>query len=185
MNNKSNPTILKKPVWWLSVLILSVFVMAGCQPAAAPSPAPAVTSAPEAASTPTSPAAPSASPTPAAAAEAIVNVATDAKLGQILVDGKGMTLYMFTKDGPDQSNCSGDCLKAWPPLLTLGKPTLGEGVDPALVGTATLADGSMIVTYNKMPLYYWNKDTQPGDTTGQGNKDVWYVVSPDGNSVGN
>jgi hypothetical protein len=57
-------------------------------------------------------------------------------------------------------------------------------VDASLVGTAKLADGSLIVTYNKMPLYTWFRDKQPGDTTGQGNKDVWYVVSPDGKAVG-
>jgi hypothetical protein len=61
---------------------------------------------------------------------------------------------------------------------------LGEGVNLHW-SAANLADGSMMLTYNKMPLYYWSKDTQPGDTTGQGNRDVWFVVSADGNSVGN
>jgi predicted lipoprotein with Yx(FWY)xxD motif len=121
---------------------------------------------------------------PAASAEATINVATDAKLGKILVDGKGMVLYMFTKDGPDKSNCAGDCLKAWPPLLTQGKPTLGAGVDASLVGSATLADGTKIVTYNKMPLYYYVKDTKSGETTGQGVGSVWYVVGPDGKPIG-
>jgi predicted lipoprotein with Yx(FWY)xxD motif len=124
----------------------------------------------------------SAAPAPAAA-EPAISVATDAKLGKILVGDKGMTLYMFTKDGPNQSNCNADCLAKWPPLLTQGSPTLGEGVDASLVGTASLPDGSKIVTYNKMPLYYWVKDTKAGDTTGQGVGDVWYVVSPDGKVV--
>jgi predicted lipoprotein with Yx(FWY)xxD motif len=114
----------------------------------------------------------------------VLNVATDPRLGKILVDGEGMTLYMFTKDEADKSNCSGKCIENWPPLLTQGNPTLGDGVDAAKIGTATLADGSMIVTYNHMPLYYWIKDKAPGDTTGQGNNDVWYVVAPDGNPVG-
>ena len=109
----------------------------------------------------------SAAPAPAVA-EPTISVATDAKLGKILVGDKGMTLYMFTKDGPNQSNCNADCLAKWPPLLTQGSPTLGEGVDASLVGTASLPDGSKIVTYNKMPLYYWVKDTKAGDTTGQG-----------------
>jgi predicted lipoprotein with Yx(FWY)xxD motif len=100
------------------------------------------------------------------------------------VDSKGMTLYMFTKDEADKSNCSGGCLKAWPPLLADGAPTAGEGVDAAQLGTAALADGTKIVTYNHMPLYYWAKDTKPGDTTGQGVNDVWYVVAPDGKPVG-
>jgi hypothetical protein len=91
---------------------------------------------------------------------------------------------MFTKDEPDKVNCAGKCLENWPPLLTSGNPTLGVGVDPALVGSAPMADGTLIVTYNHMPLYYWIKDTKPGETTGQGNNDVWYVVAPDGNPVG-
>ncbi len=129
--------------------------------------------------------APAATTAPApAAAEPTISVATDAKLGKILVGDKGMTLYMFTKDGPNQSNCNADCLAKWPPLLTQGSPTLGAGVDAALIGTATLPDGSKIVTYNKMPLYYWVKDTKAGDTTGQGVGSVWFVVSPDGKAVG-
>jgi predicted lipoprotein with Yx(FWY)xxD motif len=84
--------------------------------------------------------------------EAVINVTTDPTLGQILVDGKGMTLYMFTVDEPDKSNCDADCLAKWPPLLTQGSPKLGSGVDASLVGSAALSDGTRIVTYNKMPL---------------------------------
>ncbi|OGN93803.1 MAG: hypothetical protein A2Z71_11645 [Chloroflexi bacterium RBG_13_50_21] len=116
--------------------------------------------------------------------DAVINVTTDPTLGQILVDGKGMTLYMFTVDEPDKSNCDADCLAKWPPLLTQGSPKLGSGVDAALVGSAALSDGTRIVTYNKMPLYYWVNDTKAGETTGQGVGDVWYVVSPDGKAVG-
>jgi predicted lipoprotein with Yx(FWY)xxD motif len=121
---------------------------------------------------------------PAAASEAVINVANDPKLGKILVGANGMTLYMFAKDTPDKSNCSAGCLKSWPPLVTLGSPKLGDGVDASLVGSTSLADGSKIVTYNHMPLYYFVKDTKPGDTIGQGNGNVWYVVSPDGKPVG-
>jgi hypothetical protein len=95
-----------------------------------------------------------------------------------------MTLYMFTKDEPDKSNCDPSCLKKWPPLLTNGNPVLGAGVDQSLVGSAPLPDGSRIVTYNKMPLYYWYKDLKPGDTDGQDVGNVWYVVAPDGRVIG-
>lgn len=120
----------------------------------------------------------------AAAQEPEVNLATDPTLGKILVDGKGMTLYVFTKDGPDKSNCDAGCMANWPPLLTQGNPRFGAGVDDSLIGSAPLADGTRIVTYNHMPLYYWVKDTKPGDTTGQGVGSVWFVVSPDGKPVG-
>ena len=176
MKKKFVPSLSKKPVWLVSLLILSIFVLAACQAAATPTQAPAKIP-------PTATTAPIASPTAATSAEAVINIVADSKLGKILVGDKGMTLYMFTKDEPDKSNCTGDCLVKWPPLLTQGSPKLGEGVDDSLVGTATLADGSMIVTYNKMPLYYWVNDVKPGDTTGQGVGSVWYVVSPDGKSV--
>jgi predicted lipoprotein with Yx(FWY)xxD motif len=182
MNIKSSISFLKNPLQWLSLFIPTTLILAACA-SATPTQAPAPTSAPlpTAASAATS--APAASPTVAAPAEATIDVATDAKLGQILVDGKGMTLYAYTKDGLDQSNCTGQCLKFWPPLTTQGNPSLGPGVDASLIGSATLADGSKIVTYNKMPLYYWAKDTKPGDTTGEGNQNVWYVVNPAGDPV--
>jgi predicted lipoprotein with Yx(FWY)xxD motif len=116
--------------------------------------------------------------------EVIIQVAKDPVLGDILVDGNGMTLYMFTKDEPNKVNCAGDCLAAWPPLLADGAVTAGAGVDTSLLGEAGLPDGSMIVTYNQMPLYYWVNDINPGDTTGQDVNKVWYVVSPAGDPIG-
>ncbi len=119
----------------------------------------------------------------APATEVTLNVATDPKLGKFLVDGKGMSLYMFTKDTADTSNCPGKCMKQWPPFLSLGHPQAGAGVDPSLIGVISLANGNQMVTYNKMPLYYWVGDTKPGDTTGQDVGGAWYVVSPDGKPV--
>lgn len=113
----------------------------------------------------------------------VINVSTDPTFGKILVDGTGLTLYVFTVDGPDQSNCDANCLAIWPPLKTSGTPKLGPGVDASLVGTAILADGSKIVTYDHMPLYYYSKDTQPGQTMGQDIGSVWFVISPDGKPI--
>ena len=110
-------------------------------------------------------------------------MAQDASLGSFLVGKDGMTLYMYTKDTPDTVNCSGKCIENWPPLLTQGSPTLGAGVDAAMIGTADLPDGTKIVTYNHMPLYYYIKDKAAGDVVGQGSNSVWYVVAPDGTPV--
>lgn len=152
-------------------------------PAADPTTAEMATAAPTATQLPADP--PTATvEAPTAAPEAVLEVANDPALGPILVGENGLTLYMFTKDTANTSNCTGNCLASWPPLLTQGNPALGAGVDPALVGSAPLADGSSIVTYNQMPLYYWYEDFKPGDTLGQGINDVWYVVSPDGTPVG-
>ena len=177
MNTQSRFFSTKKPVLLTGMLAILALVLAACQAKTSYAKAPAV-------STTKATSAPLASPTSAVSAEAVINVTTDPKLGQILVDGKGMTLYMYTKDEPNKSNCDATCLAKWPPLLTMGSPILGKGVDASLVGSAVLADGSKIVTYNQMPLYYWVKDTKPGDTTGQGVSSVWYVVSPDGKVVG-
>ena len=184
MVKNTHPKHTLKPAAWIGVLTMLVMLLAACAPAATP--APTATTAPTATSAPTmAPTmAPSATPAPTTPPEAELNVTTDAKLGKILTGANGMTLYMYAKDEADKSNCSEGCMKNWPPLLTQGSPKLGDGVDAALVGSATLADGSKIVTYNKMPLYYWVKDTKAGDATGQDVNNVWFVVSPDGEAVG-
>ena len=76
-----------------------------------------------------------------ASSEVLLNVANNPALGNFLVDGRGMTLYMFTKDGANQSNCTGGCLEAWPPLLAVDNLAVGTGVDAGLLGTALLPDG--------------------------------------------
>ncbi len=116
-------------------------------------------------------------PAPVSASGMEIKVASNATLGKFLTDEKGMTLYLFTKDTPGVSNCSGKCLTAWPPLLTGGAPRADDGVVGKL-GTITLADGTLQVTYNDMPLYYYISDVAPGDTVGQNVGGVWFVVAP-------
>ncbi len=107
-----------------------------------------------------------------------LGVSQTAELGEFLVDQEGMTLYMFTNDTPNTSNCSGDCLVNWPPLVAEGEPMVADGVDQSKLGTTTLADGREIVTYDGMPLYYFIGDTNPGDVNGQNVNGVWFVVAP-------
>ena len=106
----------------------------------------------------------------------------ESDLGTILVDGDGLTLYLFVPDDQGPSTCEGDCLAAWPALA--GPATAGEGADEALLGTAARADdGTDQVTYNGWPLYYFAQDSAPGDVNGQGVGDNWYVVDPTGNAI--
>jgi predicted lipoprotein with Yx(FWY)xxD motif len=107
-----------------------------------------------------------------------VMVAESEELGQFLTDADGMTLYLFTNDTEEGvSSCYGDCEARWPIFRAEEPLTLPEGVE----GELTLIerdDGTTQVAYNGIPLYYWQNDEQPGDTTGHGVGDVWFVVAP-------
>lgn len=109
---------------------------------------------------------------------ATVMVSENATLGKFLVDSKGLTLYLFTKDSPNKTTCFDNCLVNWPPLLVSGTPTAGAGVDDSRLGTIVRPDGATQVTYNGMPLYYFIGDSQPGQTNGQNVGSVWFVVAP-------
>ena len=144
-------------------------------------PAPTATSAPANTPSPTR-AAPTATPTPVSPAPGVaakVDVRSDADYGDILVDGDGLTLYIFDRDTEGVSNCAGGCLAAWPPLLTEEAPETGENVG-ADIGTITREDGTLQVTVNGFPAYYWQNDAEPGDTLGHGVGTVWWVFNPDG-----
>ena len=145
MKSSSHNSIFRKPIGLIGAIISLIFVLAACAPASAGATAPTDTSAPLATSAPAPTQPPAATATPAVV-EASLSIATDPKYGKILVDGKGMTLYMFTKDAADKSNCTAKCLASWPPLLTSGNPKLGDGVDKSMIGSAALPDGTQIVT---------------------------------------
>ncbi|HET9006115.1 MAG TPA: hypothetical protein VFQ04_05315 [Actinomycetes bacterium] len=102
----------------------------------------------------------------------------NSKLGDILVDGEGRTLYAFTKDQGDQSACSGECATNWPALT--GTATAGTGAQASLLSTATQANGTDQVTYDGKLLYHFAGDAKPGDTNGQGVGTVWFAVAADG-----
>jgi predicted lipoprotein with Yx(FWY)xxD motif/polyisoprenoid-binding protein YceI len=101
------------------------------------------------------------------------------ELGTFLTGPQGMTLYRFTNDNPGESSCYDQCAENWPPLLLeSGQELTADENISGEVGTTTRQDGTTQVTFNGIPLYYWVKDEKPGDTTGQGVNDVWFIVSP-------
>jgi predicted lipoprotein with Yx(FWY)xxD motif len=116
------------------------------------------------------------------AADGAVVAVGSTDLGDILVDADGMTLYMFDVDDQGPSACYDECEANWPPLITDGEP-VADGVDEALLGTTERDDGTIQVTYDDWPLYYWVGDSAPGDTNGQGVQDVWWVLAPDGTLI--
>ena len=90
------------------------------------------------------------------------------KLGNVLVDAKGRTLYLFEADKVLMSACSGACASVWPPLMSTGEPTAGPGVAASKLGTTERSGGATEVTYNGHPLYTYAGDSAPGQTSGQG-----------------
>jgi len=108
------------------------------------------------------------------------------KLGQILVDSKGRTLYLFEADTNGKSTCSGTCAATWPPL-TVASPSAGSGVDDGALVTTKRADGTQQVTYHGHPLYYYAGDgSSPGSTKGENLNTfggIWYVVDSSGKGV--
>ncbi|HWG14168.1 MAG TPA: hypothetical protein VG268_12925 [Streptosporangiaceae bacterium] len=99
------------------------------------------------------------------------------KIGKVLTDAKGDTLYVYskdTKDGP--STCTGTCLKEWP--MVKGKAVAAMGVKFAgNLGSVTDANGAMQATYDGYPLYTYAGDMAPGQTSGNGAAGVWHVVT--------
>jgi predicted lipoprotein with Yx(FWY)xxD motif len=127
-------------------------------------------------------------------------VAFNKKLNEsILVDSRGLTLYLFTSDtqGPNKykPTCYDDatyhCSKAWIPLRTASVPHAGPGIKASLLGVVKRTDGADQVTYNGHPLYSaegpnafgLTPDKKPGDVNGQGFVGIWYVLSPNGDQI--
>jgi predicted lipoprotein with Yx(FWY)xxD motif len=155
----------RKLILGLTAVSLSIVGLSGCasNAPAADSPAPAESSE--------------------SAGDAELAVA-DTALGDIVVDGEGMTVYIFDKDTADsgKSVCSGDCLAAWPPVATTKESPAVDGVTGD-VATITRDDGSLQITLNGLPLYLYAPDEAAGDVTGQSVGGVWWVVGPDGAKI--
>jgi predicted lipoprotein with Yx(FWY)xxD motif len=110
-------------------------------------------------------------------------VAEESDFGRVLFDANGQVVYIFENDRGNESNCtSADCVRAWPPVLTEQEPSAGAGVDAGLLGTIRRADGTLQVTYNGRPLYFYEHEG-PGEIRCH-NVDLhgglWWVVTPEG-----
>lgn len=110
------------------------------------------------------------------------------KLGVVLVNSRGFTLYMFKPDRQKRVTCKGRCAAVWPPLkLKKGqKPTAGGAAKQRLLGSDKNPSGGRVVTYNRWPLYTYVADSKPGQATGQAiklNGGLWYVLSPSGKVI--
>ncbi len=141
-------------------------IIGGCTPAASRAPTAGPTVAAPATSAP--------------GAAATVEAKSVGTIGTVLVAGSnGMTVYVFTKDTKDSgtSACLDTCATNWPPLSVAagGAPVAGTGVAGKL-GTITRPDGTLQVTYNGKPLYFFANDKAPGDANGVYTN--WEAVKP-------
>jgi predicted lipoprotein with Yx(FWY)xxD motif len=89
------------------------------------------------------------------------------KVGTILVNARGFTVYAFTKDSRNRDACVQirECPSTWPPLTSSGKAIAGSGVKSSLIGTITIKGGAKQVTYGGHPLYTYSGDSGPGETS--------------------
>lgn len=116
-----------------------------------------------------------------------IRIAEDPAHGEHLVDQVGRPLYRFAADEPARgdraarSQCSGDCLSRWPPLVAGGEPLAGERIDAARLGTLLRESGVRQVTWDGWPLYYYAPD-EAGEIRGDGVVDAggrWQLARPD------
>jgi predicted lipoprotein with Yx(FWY)xxD motif len=127
-----------------------------------------------------------AAPKPASRGTGTELTLTQAKVGNYLSDSRGRALYVFEADKGTMSTCYSACASIWPPLTASGAVKPGAGVSAGLLGTTKRTDGTIEVTYNGHPLYYYAGDSGPGQTTGQGLNQFgakWYLLAATGNKI--
>lgn len=105
--------------------------------------------------------------------------------GEYLADGRGRALYLLESESDGESMCYERCAERWPPATVRGGqlPEIQGGVERDLLGTTQRRDGGTQLTYGNYPLYYYHRDSDPGDIRGQAVDDrwgAWYLVTPDG-----
>lgn len=156
MNGRTAAT--SRSARWFAIAGLTVLALAGCTP------------------TPTTSGGPTGNDGPLHTAST--------SLGEIVVDGAGMTAYIFDEDvaGSGESSCSGSCARLWPAITTDSATPEIEGIT-GTISTIDSAAGGKQVTINGSPLYTYAGDGAPGDTTGQGYDGTWWVVDASGTKV--
>ena len=125
--------------------------------------------------------------TRSSASGASVSTAANPKLGEILVNSQGLTLYDFQKDKGGRSACYGACAKIWPPLITTGTPQGSHRVEASKLGTTRRSEGRTQVTYSAHPLYTYVGDKKSGEAAGNGITEFggsWHALHPNGKEAG-
>jgi predicted lipoprotein with Yx(FWY)xxD motif len=102
--------------------------------------------------------------------------------GKALFGPSGKVVYVFGADRGSTSRCYGVCAAAWPPLLTSAAPLAGSGVEAKLLGTTKRKNGTLQVTYNGHPLYYYSADKIGKVMCQHANMHggLWLIIKPNG-----
>jgi predicted lipoprotein with Yx(FWY)xxD motif len=109
----------------------------------------------------------------------------DSEYGTMLFDERGQAIYLFDKETSHTAQCYDECATEWPPVLTEGPPEATGDVDEGLLDTTERDDGSLQVTYNGHPLYFY-ADEDPGEVLCHDVDDfggTWLVVTPEGEAA--
>jgi predicted lipoprotein with Yx(FWY)xxD motif len=121
-------------------------------------------------------------------ASVVISTRKVGKLGTVLVNSKGLTLYMFVPDKRKRVTCVRACAVIWPPVkVALGAKIVAKGkAKQKLLGSDRDPAGGRVVTYHGWPLYTYISDKRPGQATGQAlnlNGGLWYVVAASGKVI--
>jgi len=111
--------------------------------------------------------------------------AADSEFGTMLFGANDQAIYMFENDRRDESACYDECAEEWPPVTTKGEPQAGAGVEDSLLGTTKRRDGTLQVTYDGKPLYFYAHEA-PGEVRCHNvdlNGGFWWVIGPDGDRL--
>lgn len=165
----------------LTLALAALLLFAGCGSDERDQVAAAVDPAPKTSAGDSAPAA--ASSTPRRQGKRIKAVGS--QFGKILADGRGQAVYRFDKETSSKPECYGACAKAWPPVLTKGRPVAGKGARSARLGSTRRRGGARQVTVDGRPLYYYIDDA-PGRVLCHNVDEfggLWLVVRPDGTPV--
>lgn len=125
---------------------------------------------------------PTPSPTPGPTKPGTRIVVSDSDFGPMLFDAAGQAIYLFDIETTSKPRCYDACAEAWPPVLTSGDPVAGQGVQSSLLATTERADGTVQITYDDHPLYFYahegKREVKCHDIFLNGGN--WYVVQPGG-----
>ncbi len=113
-------------------------------------------------------------------AEPVLKIRNSPKFGPYLVSTRQLTLYYSTRDRSGESNCKGACTANWLPYIVplLDIVLKGAGGINGKIGTIVKPNGSLQLTYNGSPLYFWHNDSEADEAFGQGIDGVWFVKKP-------